>query len=385
MRIMAESLIPQVNFNRETIDMSVYDNPTQMFSAASQHAEAWVTDHVPDSFKDSANSLRDNAISRATGLFLGLYAERTEEPRQLITTTEAMGKWLADPLSSVPRHKDYPLPTNEIRSALFSKIIVADWVNDYDALNPIVEGLGQLTMPTKNAPAAAKSFAKNMKMQLEGGLRGTLDDDPYLREEIVLVSAMTDRGIFKEGVWGKVGIGNFTPDTPFAVTEEVHRRYVMEGHDTFTPLNNRVLQETMGKYALNVLRQAMVDNRKPGSVEEALAAIIASTSVVSRIAQTDITSISGEKIGPALIDYYNKEVDLAFFTGGKESRLLSQEAPSSVGSALARILRMTRHDDMGKEAYSDSLHVEIVHKMATTHTSDAARKPVWRPSAKRGW
>lgn len=301
-----------------------------------------------------------------------LFIKRTEdirEPQQLLTVCRALAQWLPQcdltfvNIDRADVHNVPALPATEMYRAIVNKLLRNGWMNSYDILRPVAESMVPLLQPT-SSEGAAKSFAASAKLHIELRLRQLSNKFtqiyiPYSQDELNFVSALTDAGALDESLWGKIGILTFSDTTPFAISEEVYRRFVLEQRDCYAPVSERAHVDTIGKYCFNVIKQISHDEtRHQANMHRILQGLGIKNSDALRMPLRSLV-----RMGNIITIILNQQAQ----EGTAPLELLSDKSRADVGEALRRILLVARnsapHQLQHIQEYQDSVHVEIVNEL----------------------
>ncbi|HEX8762678.1 MAG TPA: hypothetical protein VF733_02850 [Candidatus Saccharimonadales bacterium] len=287
----------------------------------------------------------------------------------LLMSVAAIRDWLSTREDRIHNYSkttplDCRIPGRDIRWALLGKILDLRIIDSLDRMDAVAESLLPLVFPqnnTKTSKYMADGFPKSTEHRLTrmDELEGSRAYD-----EVALYAMLTDRGIYDEKMWGKVGIQRFNETTPLAVTIETHRRFVMEGRDVYAPITERAHLNTLTKYCYEVIEQVALDPKRNQNIKGIRSALRMSKkdNVTMRlnpiIRLANMITASANKIGGI------PDVD------GKPQicQGLPERSQPIVGEAMRRILYATRTTEdpahAQRQEYQDSLFTEIIHEIA---------------------
>jgi hypothetical protein len=250
----------------------------------------------------------------------------------------------------------------KLPDAIFDKIIDQDWCDDFDILRPLAQEMVPLFQPSAGrVPAEELGRTMNNATQFKLRYRHRYQDEDRTRRTVGIISALTDAGAIDENVWGNVGISSFELTTPFATSEEVWRRFVLEQRDSYAPLDERTHMLTLGKYCAKVIQKAEQDDtRNQRNIRH-----IGNMLRLEKQSTLTFPLKSMVQLANRITVGMNQQGGFPSDKGVPAPKdLLSETSRASVGEALNRVLLTTRQPDNNLQAYTDSIHVDIVNELA---------------------
>lgn len=345
--------------NRARDARSLLETASSLASAQIEQRPPSILEHHTD--VDSERM----AISRRTGQILGRSAANAATSYRFIMTLDALRYWIPDcglRMREVYR-KEIPealsLPADEIRDKFFGRILGSDWIAKADKLQALAVGMRPILQPdSKEKDDPAWVFALGTRHHIDTRLRTLRDSNAEKHNLVTFFAALTDSGALDERIWGDIGIGAFTPDTPFVVTEETWRRFVLRHRDSYAPVDERSHVDVLGKYCFNVLKQVLREKRErhTSNVEKLDSHLRLSDGDELRMPLRGLIRVAN-----GIIRARGKGASANFQKG-----TLPETSRTSVGPALDIFLSVTRREDhpmAAEQKYRDSVHVEIMHEL----------------------
>ncbi|HZM63776.1 MAG TPA: hypothetical protein VFB59_01435 [Candidatus Saccharimonadales bacterium] len=345
-------------------DYAAKREPHSLLAAARQLAEAQLQQRPPvltttrRSFENEQIGY-EKALSRRTGLLLGRCVTRATSVNQFLVSIGAVHQWLPDCGLEIQLGHTWPpldasLPLSEIRERIIDKVITSAWIDNIDTIDQIVTGMEPLFQPQeKEGPTF--SFAQGFTLAVWKDLTAMPEGD-RTKKIIVFYSALTDRGLFDEIMWGRIGIGRYHPNTAFSITEETWRRFVLEYRDCYVPTDKNTHTTTLGKYCFNLLKHVQADPERNQSAAAFIRRLLGDRDQLLMPLGSMVAAANAITSG---INRTRKPHE--------RQQLLPENNPAFTGLALARILqasRLPQRDEYDRQAYTDSVHVDIVHELS---------------------
>ena len=319
-------------------------------------------------------------LDHLTGTVLGDRIRQSQTVDELLVVMGALHRWL--PLCengtttnrswAVTRDKNLQVPTANLRRTLFEKIIASGWMETPVNAPRIADRLAALLAPAMPTPASAQAaFTERLERTTRAAFESLQKYPERTTATVLLLAELTDRGALHESIWAD-GITHFAGRTPFAVSEEIWRRAVLEKRPVYRPRDVFARTTTMETYMHTYLQRIC-------GQQERNAKFI--PWVQARILPEDGQGICLEDA----VDCANAITIRVNQAGGwphpdragvrETLPLLRGQAAAVAGEAMRRILHGTRGDaNRTQQAYEDSVHADILTMMGAAIPPKGARR-----------
>lgn len=312
-------------------------------------------------------AFKQRLITHEAGQLLGCCLKQARGPNEFITTVYAVKNWLVGCGPEVPQQRlGTSIPLQDVRKALFSRVLKEQvWVGDDNILGKIAESIVPLSQLSPDEPRGNVSevFFSGMLRSAEMLLKSQRESTLHMPEMVRFFSALTDKGVFEEELWGKIAISGFTVNTPLAITHTLHQRYITEDRPSYASISPAGHEAVFKRYIHTVLRQTFSDSTR----NQKITPVIADYLKLDKVDETRMRLNKVIAIANLITRLLNENGGVLDNEGKARQAAHLPEANSLTDDALNRILQATRlavpHPRRDRQAYRDRLHVDIIEKM----------------------